>query len=95
MFANKVINDSLISMIGVIGIVNLYLMATQTIWVVAIYACELLVLRYLNTNLKRKATAKENLMICIIFWIIPVIIYFLVPTSNKRIYISLFESYFT
>lgn len=95
MFTDKVIQYLLYPIVVLIGVANLYLLATQTIWVIASVAIELLVIRYLNKNLRRKATPVENLLIGIMFWVIPVVVYFLVPSTNKKIYILFYQSYFT
>ena len=93
MFSNKIIYNITLYTIAIIGIVNLYVLATQTVWVVVCYAVELLIIRYLNKNLPRKLTPQENVLLAFLFWIIPVVIYFLIPSTSKEIYKVLIEVY--
>ena len=94
MSLHKVKNGVIIPLIAVIGYINLFILGTQSIVIVWVYAIELLIMIYLDKIVKFRPETNTRILLNICLWLIQIIVYFLLPSTNKRIYSILFQGIF-
>lgn len=90
----KIKNDVIIPLIAIIGYTNLLILGSQSMIIVYLYIAELLVSIYLSNVVKWRPQINARIIFSLAFWLIQIIVYFLIPSTNKHVYSFLFGHFF-
>ena len=91
MSSYKIIKYIINPMLLILGMLNLYILATQELWILGVWIIEVIVMRYLVIYKKYRSNTYQEFRDSIIFWSIPIIVYFLSLGGRKSIYVFIFD----